>query len=318
MAITVDIYINDDSVSPAPIGAVVVAIVDSGTLQPTALATTDSGGHASFLLPGAAYPGGTVYQVRAFKLGVFFSNPFQIRVFDPLPSSPPHISNQFNLVGTLTGTLQPATDSRCCRCTGRFMDFQNRPINNSVVRISARAGSGSQIPKVVDGNIISAQVLELHTDADGYVVVDLLRKAVYEVTFAGDDDTTWEILVPNRTSVDLIELLHPRPVSLAWDQDVAPSNVVTIPVNGNLCVPFSVLFSDYEVVGKGGGVLNYVTFQSSDNTIALAAAGDGTLFISGALPGTCEITVGVPPNLQPVRIPDYSIAASPLMVTVTP
>lgn len=318
MAITVDIFLNDDSLSPAPIVGAVVSVVDPITLQPTASATTDSSGHASFLLPGDVYPTGVAYQVRAFKLGVYFANPFQILVFEPLPVSPTGVSNQFNLSGTLVGTLQPATDPRCCRCSGRFLNFSNQPVINSVVRISAKACIGGQVPKVVDGNVISEQVMELHTDGDGYIVVDLLRKGLYEVVYAGDDDTTWEILVPDRTSVDFIDLLFPQPVSLTWDPTAAPGNAVTVAVNGNALIPFTVLFSDYEVMGLGQGVLNYVNFQNSDSSVALAAAGDGTLFLTGVAPGTCQITVGVQPFIQPSRVPDYSIQAIALTVTVTP
>lgn len=322
MAVVVNIYLQDDSMSPAPIVGAVVTIVNPSTFALVAQATTDSTGLAAFTLPGAAFPTGVIYQVRAFKLGVFFKNPFQIKVYEPA-QSPPN-ANGFNLTGTLVGTLQPATDPRVCRCTGRFLDFQNQPVQNAVVRIMARAETEGQIPKVVDGNMISPQVLETHTDADGYVVIDLLRNAVYEVTFAGDDDVIWEILVPDRSSVNLIDLIHPQPVSLSWDSTQAPSNNVTLSIASSGAVPyqvpFTVLFSDYESVtqGEDGDLMKWVTFTNSDGSKALVAAGDGVLFLTGMTTGTCQVTAGVAPNLLPFRVPAYSISAPTLNITVVP
>ncbi len=321
MSVPVDIFIADDSMSPAPIVGAVVTIVDPTSFVLIANATTDSSGHAAFTLPGAASPGGVTYQVRVFKLGVFFKNPFQILVFDPLPGG---VFNHFTMTGTLVGVLQPATDPRCCRCTGRFVDFQNQPVPNALVRIIARSQIAGQLPKVVDGNMVSPQVLETHTDADGYVVVDLIRTAVYEVTFAGDDDTIWQILVPDRTSVNLIDLIHPQPVSLSWDPTAAPSNVVTLSIASSQAlpfqVPFSVLFSDYELVTKGecAGLLNWVTFFNSDPTKALVAASDGLLYLTGTGVGTTLVTVGLVPNLIPFRVPAYSIVAPTLTINVIP
>lgn len=322
MSVPVNVYLKDDSVSPAPIVGAVVTIVDPVSYALLAQATTDVTGLAAFTLAGAAFPTGVPYQVRVFKLGVFFKNPFQILVFEP-PQAPPN-ANGFNLTGTLVGTLSPATDPRCCRCTARFLDFQNQPVANSLVRINALAEVEGQVPKVVDGNMISTQVLELHTDADGYIVVDLLRTAVYQVTWAGEDDVVWEILVPDRTSVNLIDLIFPQPVSLTWDPTAAPGNAVTLSIAASQAtpvkVPYSVLFSDYELVvgSEGVGLLNWVNFSNSDSSKALVAAGDGTLYLTGLVVGTCNITVGVQPNLLPFRVPPYSISAPTLVITVVP
>lgn len=320
MAVVVNVYLQDDSVSHNPIVGAVVTIVDPTTFALDAQATTDVNGLAAFTLPGAAFPTGQVYQVRAFKLGVFFNNPFSIKVFEPA-QAPPN-ANGFTLQGTLVGTLQPATDPRVCRCTGRFLDFQNQPVSNAVVRIIARADIESPFPKVVDGNMISPQVLETHTDADGYVVVDLLRTGVYQVSFAGNDDVIWEILVPDRSSVNLIDLIHPQPVSLTWDPTQAPGNAATISIAGTQAtayqIPYTVLFSDYESVTKGsdGDLLRFLTFSNSDGSKAMVAASDGIIFVSGLALGTCTVTVGVQPNLTPYRVPPYSISAPPLVLTV--
>jgi hypothetical protein len=322
MAVVVNLYVTDDTVSHLPIQGAVVTIVDPITYALDAQATTDVNGLAAFTLAGAAYPTGQAYQVRVYKQGVFFANPFQILVFEPA-QAPPN-DNGFTLTGTIVNTLSPATDPRCCRCTGRFLDFQNQPVANAVVRIIARANIEAPLPKVVDGNMISPQVLEVHTDADGYVVIDLLRTGVYEVNFAGNDDVVWMIQVPDRSSVNLIDLIHPQPVALTWDPTQAPSNAATISIAGTQAepysIPYTVLFSDFESVthGENGSLLQYLTFSNSDGTKALVAAGDGIIYVSGLAVGTCNVTVGVQPNLLPYRVPAYSISAPTLVLTVVP
>jgi len=309
MSVAVDIFVKDDSVSPAPIAGVVVGVLDAVTLVPVAMATTDGAGRAAFLLPGAVTPG-LAYEVRLFKLGVRFANPVAIQVVEPVVTT-----NKFDMSGTLLA-LSAATDPRLCRCSGRFMSFSNTPIVGATLRFMAMAESGFQTPKIVDGNIISAESLATQTDADGFAVVDLLRTGRYYVTFSGEDDTTWNILVPDRASVNLIELIHPQPVLLKWDATAAPLNAVSVQVGATVLVPYTVVFSDFEELSTG--LTQWIKFINSDDTKAAVGFSSGMLSVTGVAPGVVNVTTEMLPNLNPPRVPDYSITAPTLVVTVTP
>lgn len=309
MPVPVDIFVADNSPSPAPISGVFVSVLDPATFAVVATSTTDGSGRAAFSLPGSATPG-TPYEVRFFKLGVVFQNPMGIKVLDPVATT-----NKFDMSGTLL-VLPTATDPRVCRCTGRFMSFSNTPIAGAVVRFMAKAQSGTQTPKIVDGNLVSAEALATKTDADGLVSLDLYRSAEYYITFSGEDDVVWNILVPDRSAANLIELIHPQPVLLKWDQAVAPGNAVSVPVGTTLLVPYTLVYSDYEETAEGS--MKWITFINSDDALASVGFSTGAVAVEGLAAGVMNVTTEMLPNLLPVRVPPYSIVAPPLVVTVTP
>lgn len=310
MATSVVITVLDTEVSPQPIEGVIVTVYDSVDSVEQAQATTNSSGQAVFTLPGTTGSGIT-YEVRAFKLGVRFANPFGIQVQEPVVST-----NTFNLTGLLL-TLPASTDPRVCRCTGRFLGFDNKPLCGVMVRLFEKGDVGEQVPKIVDGNLISQSAVEYHTDKDGYVHIDLLRTGEYYVSFAGEEDVNWEILVPDQASVNLIDLMFPQPVTLTWDQTVAPGNAVSLAVGTTLSVPFTILFSDYEVGTRlGHWVRPPVAAQTGIVEVGPFEDPAG-VWLSGLNPGTTTISVELQDHLFPIRVPTYSLNASPLTVTVT-
>lgn len=309
MSVPVDIYLKDGTPSTLPISGVSVSVLDPTTFAVIATAVSDVTGRASFLLPGAPAPG-TPYEVRFFKLGVVFANPQQIRVEEPALTT-----NKFDMSGTLL-TLPAATDPRVCRCTGRFVSFDNRPIANAMVRLNAKSESGYQVPKIVDGNLVSAEAYTSKTDGSGFISIDLIRGAEYFITFAGEDDVVWCITVPDRSSANLIDLIHPAPVQLKWDSVLAPGNAVSVQVGETKSIPFTIVYSDYEETGIGA--VKWVTFTNSDDAVMGVGYSDGTVSVTGVAAGIAQVTVEMLANLRPARVPDYSIAFTPLAVTVTP
>ncbi len=339
MAIAVNIFVEDTTISPAPIAGVVINVYNATTLALVATGTSDVDGETALLLPGAASPG-TSYEVRLYKAGVLFTNPHLIAVLEPLVGP---ATNDFDITGTLQ-TLPVATDPRMCRCTGQFINFSGTPVQNTVVRIIAVMGTGSmtkmpivslppaltipppllpsllsgfQVPKVLDGKMVSVGEMEIRTDLNGKAIIDLIRGGMYYVTFAGEEDVVWPIIVPDRSSVNLNDLIHPQPVSLEWDQTDAPGDAFTLAVGETATVDFSVLFSNYQEYACDLG--NIIQFTNSDGTVAdLFYDPAGRVQLTGRVAGTLEVTVSVQPNMVPARLPDYSITAAPLSVTVTP
>jgi hypothetical protein len=309
MSVPVDIYVKDDSPFTNPISGVFVSVLDPTTFVVVASATTDVTGRAAFVIPGAVTPG-TPYEARFFKLGVRFANPKQILVEDP-----PVTTNKFDMSGTLL-VLPAATDPRVCRCTGRFVSFSNTPIANATVRFMALVDAGYQVPKVVDGNLVSAEAYTARTNADGFLSLDLIRGAQYYITFSGEDDTVWNICVPDRASVNLIELIHPAPVQLKWDPTEAPLNAVSVHVGQTKVVHFTLVYSDYEETGVGAA--KWIKFINSNDALASVGFSSGTVSVEGIAVGVVNVTTEMLSDLKPVRVPAYNVVAPTLVVTVIP
>lgn len=341
MAVSVNVFIKDTQVIPQPIVGAVVNVYDASTLVFITSGTTDGLGQASFLLPGAISPG-TNYELRFFKSGVIFQNPQAIAVIDP-PANPD--TNDFDVSGTVVVDAV-ATDPRMCRCTGQFINFSGQPVANTLVRVLAIQGSGGltdppdsplppqwiaiqpplppnyltgfQVPKVLDGKMVSVQAMEFRTDVNGRVSFDLARLGMFYVTFAGEEDHIWCINVPDRSSANLVNLIHPEPVSLTWDPTDAPGNAVSVAVGASASVKFSVLFSNFSSYAKN--LSHVIVFTNSDGDLAdvFYNSGLGQVDITGRVVGSVHVTVAVQPNMTPARIPTYAIAAAPLVVTITP
>lgn len=311
MAVTVDIYVKDSAVVPQPIQSVVVGVFNPITFAPVAQALTDVTGKASFLLPGSASPG-TQYEVRFFKLGVFFANPVAIAVLDPV--TPPD-SNIFDFSGVLTSPGVP-TDPRVCRCYGRFVNYSNQPIPNATVRVFATQEAGFEQPLIVDGNLVASQTMYLKTDANGYLKVDLHRGGEYKLMYAGEEEVLWTINVPDQPYINFTDLLHPYPVSISYDPSVAPGNAVSVQVGVKVEVPFSALFSNYLTITHG--LLEWLLFTNGDDTKLDLWAGNGFLEIQGKAVGVATVTGANRPELKPTRVPYYNTSVPTLTVTVTP
>lgn len=310
MATAVDIFLKDDSNSPSPIQSAIVSVYDPDTMALVSQATSDSNGRAAFSLPGAADPG-TSYEVRVFKLGVIFANPFMIAVLEGAGEE-----NQFDLSGTLL-TLPAATDPRVCRCTGKFSGFSNTGLPNISLRVSALVPSGTQSPKVVDGNMIASDSTVYYTDADGFVTVDLLRGGQYYVTFSGEEDAVWPITVPDRSSVNLVDLIHPVPISLTWNQDDAPSNTISVAVGEYKTVRYSALLTDYREVGTDNNLDSVIKIWNSNADVMDVAAGDALIVVFGKLAGSGYVTATIVGTLTPIVLPTPTLVVAPLSVTVT-
>lgn len=307
MAVATNIYIFDDSLTPEPVNGVVVNVYNSTTFALVASATSNSAGRAAFSLPGSTSPG-TTYEVRLFKLGVIFSNPLFIQVIEPVVSN-----NDFNVTGILL-TLETATDPRCCRCTGRFLDYSNRPVPNILVRILAQAITNGQIPKIVDGNLISPEAMNLRTDENGFIKVDLLQGAKYWIMFSGEDDNVVQITIPTRSSINLIDVMYPQPVLFEWDQAAAPGNTISLATNTQTLINGALTFSDYSVITSGFS--SWLVFTSSDDSVANLGSNDTGLNICTLSPGITTISVAASP-LLPSRVPANALVAPSLTVMVS-
>ena len=309
MAVPANFYVVDATPQANPIAGVAVGIYDPTTFAQVALGVTDAGGRASFLLPGSG--AGQPYEARLFKMGFLFTNPQLIQVYEPeVPATP----NGFQAVGTQVGVFGVPLDPRVCRVVGRFLNYQNQPVANGLVRFAQDVDLLKKTPKVIDGNAIMPSAMEVQTDQNGFVVVDLVRGGEFFVAFAGEDDETWNIKIPDRPTVNLLDLIHPYPVALTWSD---PGPVFVTP-GQLLLIDVTVMFSDY--VSRAKELQDIVQFINSDETIIdlVYLAKTGQIGITGKAPGSAVVSAQPVADLFPRRVPDYALQSTALSVTVTP
>jgi len=172
------------------------------------------------------------------------------------------------------------------------------------------------------GSIVLQERLTIKADADGYVEFDLLRgaKVTVELPNLLVDLDTQELVVPDVASLDLLGFLFPYVVSVDWEDSTA----VAISVDERFSVGVVGTLSNGETVTfPSGGV----TITSSDeNVVDLfesltyqgMSAGSATLTLDAVDVSTLQINRDREEvNLTFLNVPDPTIAASPLSVTVS-
>ena len=309
MAAAVDFILLDTQPTPQPLSGVSISIYHPTTRAFLASGVTGTSGYAAFSLPGSVDPG-TEYEARFYKAGVRFVNPRLFRVIEP---AVPTTLNQFEVQGEAT-LLPGSSDPFCCKCTGKFFDFSNRPVANTRVRVSQIVEDPT--PEVVGGNLVVTQRMEFATDREGVVSFDLLRGGIYYVTFSGEEERTFKIFVPDRASVNLVDLIFPSPTTLTWDSDAAPLNQVTLSVGDTYTIPVTVGLSDYTTRTKSVGF--WFDAIIADSNVVSARIIDSALELTAKAEGNTTIGVVPHPSIRPIRSPAPVISFSPLSVVVSP
>lgn len=302
----VDVFIKDDSLIPLPVAGVVVSFYDAVTLVLVTTATTNGLGQAAVSLPD------DTYEVRCFKYG------YAIAVAQIVVDTLTPTTNKFDATATNLTVLPVATDPRMCRCTGVFVNYEGRPTSGVSFRLMANALTNEQKPKVVDGKLVFSSEMSYQTDKFGKVTLDLFRGALYYVVFSGDDDETWCLNVPDRSSANLINLIFPAPVSVEWDTLEAPGNALSVAVGETKIVHVSLLFTDF--IKRSMGLEKWITFLNSDAMkMDLGySSSDGAIAVKGIAVGAAQVTAELAEGLRPFRVPNYSLIVPSLLVTITP
>lgn len=132
-------------------------------------------------------------------------------------------TNLFDVIINTSG-LPTSTNSSFCRCSGYLVDMFGRPLSGAVLVFSAL-----ELPTMLynDGvpTVIASSPKTLHTDAQGYLAVDLVRGGKYTVVMTGFDNVSWAFDVPDQLSSSLPFVLFPL------------VEFVEYTVDGNVLVP---------------------------------------------------------------------------------
>jgi hypothetical protein len=315
---TVRVAVVDQDDEPV-VGVLVRVFDETGTTFITQDSTVLVGGNAivDFTLDGDTPP--ISYTIRLSKTGVAFDgtegddnkSPQLIDIYSP-PTEAPNDSNDF-LVVAQTFTMPVATDPRLCRCSGYFKDASGRALPGLDIQLINQFK-----PALVDGYAVMGAKLDLRTDDDGYVEVDLYRTGIYhamvESMQAAESSDTGAIVmdrdvtVPDRSSANLIDLLFPVVKSIVWD----PATVA-VGVGNTVDVVPTATASDYRVLA--GAAIEDVLYEIADTTIANVAPTVDKLTITGIKAGTTTL-VATRKDQTIVTVPVVDITGSPLTVTV--
>lgn len=315
----VRVYATDQDDNPLE-GVLVRVYNADGSAYITQNTTVLSGGEAyvEFSLDGDDPAVG--YTLRLFKQGVAFdstlgdsyASPQSIDVYSPASSSPTG-TNDFDVKGQ-TFTMPTALDTRLCRASGFFKDAVGRPLPSLDITLI-----NDFKPAVVDGYAVLGSKVELRTDTDGYVEVDLYRggeyRAMVQSIQAAEEDATGaivfdrELVVPDRSSVSIIDLLFPVVKEITWDP-----TTVSVAAGESLDLTPTVEGSDYQELT--GSACDDVLYEIADTDVATVSVEEDKLVITGVSAGTTELTA-TRRDQTVVSIPDTGIVGSPLTITVT-
>jgi hypothetical protein len=306
---TIRVYTVDQDDNP--VAGVLVRIFDeTGTtfITQNYTAIVGSVAYAEFTLDGD--DPAIDYTIRLSKTGVAFdgllgddSKSTQlISVYSP-PASAPNGNNWFQVQGQ-TFVTPTSTDPRLCRASGFFRDAAGRPYPNLDIFIIAQFK-----PAIVDGNAVMGERVELRTDENGFAQVDLFRNGEYRITIQSLEDYTRQVFVPDRTSVNLVDLIFPVVKSITWD----PVSAV-MSVGDALDVYPSVFGSDFHELT--GAALEDVQYEILDPSVASLQSMPDRLILIALSTGTTQVQV-TRLDQTIVVIPDTGITNNLLDVSVS-
>ena len=287
---SVDVTVKDDTALANAVEGMVVRVFDIGGAFQTQ-DTTNSDGHVGFTLWSQDY------DLRFYMFGAQVSQPQRITVSET-------VANEFDVVATVF-QLPLANDARLCRCSGYFRDITGAPHKNVDIHIL-----GGFNPILLEDSAVLSERRTVRTDDTGYVCVDLIRGACYEVTVQGFEDTQRWIRVPDQPSAPFPHLLFPVVAAVSLD----PEGPYSLSVGGTLEVTPTVV--DSGGVPLEGTATADVSWTSSDDAVFSVTAGTDTLTLTGLVAGSAELQATRRDN-SIIHIPSMTIEGVPVDVTVS-
>jgi len=301
---TVEITVQDDQVVPQLVDDVVVRVFDqTGALLLTE-GTTGSvdPGKVQFTLDGDVPP--EIYQLRFYINGGAINSPQYIQVYSPAVSAPPPHANAFLITASMF-ELPTATNPRLCRVSGYVWGPDGRPRRGVDI-----AFIPCFRPLVVDGIGILGERVNCKTDKNGYVQVDLLRDGIYGATVESHENVSRQVVVPDRSSVNIMHLLFPVVVSV----DVGVVSVISTIVGGSITLTPTIVASDYRTLCSPAS--EDVQYAVDDPSIASVVVNQNNIVINGLAPGTTSLRI-TRKDSSIVYIPDPGIDGAVVPITVS-
>jgi len=297
---TVDILIEDDEVVPNPIEGAVVRVFDATGTTYITEGTTIATGHVEFTLDGD--DPATQYSLRFYKLGMVVTSPQAIEVYSP-PANSPTGTNTFSITGTFTA-LPTATDPRLCRVSGYIKDGAGRPRSGIDMHFIPQFN-----PLIVDNIGILGERVTHRTDKQGFISIDLWRNGCYLATIESHENITREVVIPDRSSIDIMPLLFP----VVEKVEYLPAPTFVIPVGTEIQVIPTITASDFQTLS--GAANGDVLYTSDNEAVAYITIRDDSIFIRGNAVGSANLNA-VRKDLSIIHVPDPGIDGGVAAISV--
>lgn len=299
---TVEIHVVTDDLVPLDLEDVVVRVYDStGTTLETS-GTTDADGLVEFTLDGDVDPG-VRYQLRFGISGGSIVSPKLIDVWSPAADSPTG-TNNFEVEAHVF-SLPEAINPRLCRVSGYVRSPSGRPRKGLDIHVIQTYN-----PLVVDNQLILGERVAVRTDDQGYVEFDLWRTGHFDVLAEGMEESTRAVVVPDRASIGLSDLLFPYPKTVSFD----PAGPWTMGVGDTLELIPVITASNYQVLV--GPANEDVEYTSSDTTVMTVGVTEEHVVLKALAAGSANLEVRRKDSTI-IYVPDPSISGQPLAVTIT-
>lgn len=291
--VPVNVKVVDSDPQQTPIAGVTVAVlsIDGRTVLTTA--ATDGFGVAEFLLDIGNY------QLRFYKQQVNFRRAVAVQVLDT-----PAI-NDFVVSGQ--SFIPPiCLDQRLCVGYGFFRDVTGAPAANLEIQFIAKF-----MPLWLEGAGLLSERRAVRTDKTGYVQINLIRCAQYDVVIQGYEDNIRQISVPDEPNVNIPDLVFPIVSQIVFN----PAGPYSLVVGVDQVVTPTVYSSDENTL-SAIEVMSQVQWSVDDPTVAVVLPAAGTLTLRGLAPGSTTLRA-TRLDQTIVHIPDPGILGQPVPITVT-
>lgn len=300
--VAVTLHTTDDAPVPSVLEDVVVRVYSEDGLTFITEGQTDADGMLIIELED-----GFTYWVRFFKVGYRF--PTKLLLDADSGAS----SNTFDVEAVDLTVLSPSTVPTLCRASGYVCGADLAP--RSGIRFTFSL-TGS--PRIVSGRVMVIQDVITKSDAEGWIEIELVRNGIYDCVVDGMDDQMFRVVVPDRTSVSITELVWPYVAALAFSPSSISLGVgesveiaTTVTLSSGTETPFTL--DDGKVVSAG----MYVGLSITDPTIAEANLVGDVLTVTGRVAGSTTITATVNPTVEEKRLPAPTRSLGVLAITVT-
>jgi hypothetical protein len=302
MAVPVNVYLSNFSVPPQAVEGVLVHVLDATGTVLISSSTTNDEGLAGFLLPGSQAYGGTEYQLRFYKIGLRVDSPQFIQVLEPATEA-----NDFDVQCHDLSEREEALDARLCRLTTTLIDNAGHVVCDAPVSFRL-----TRHPVVLSKELMLVRDVEVVSDSNGLVVVDLIRGGEYTALLPGyEEGVVDQFTVPDAPAWELTEVLFPYPVSVEF----SPAGDRSVAVGQYFELDVTLRLSDGRVL-ENTDTFEWIDVFASDSNVDLQFWGGGNLRVTGKMAGECTLSARIREDTVEDRIPDYELTVNDIDITV--
>lgn len=297
---TVTFYVWDsaDQTAATPVEGVQVRLYSSDGSTFVTFDVTDAGGEMVIDVPDAQY------WVRFFLQGYAFPSKLLIEVDGAL-------TNTFDVEASNLVELPPSAATNLCRVSGYTVDAAGQPREAATFQFML-----SDWKHIVGDRSITASKTITRSDGYGYVEVELIQGAFYDVVVEGIDDEVFSAQVPISQSCSLTELIWPYPARVNLSSDSVALTVGDDEDVEAVLVMSSGVEMPVPTDAPAGALSFHISPSSSDEDVATVEIVDTTVTITAVGVGSCNISFTVQGSYEQ-RFPEVSVSLDEIAVTVS-